>query len=99
MNKLKIFYDKELKKEIDGNIEFNIPAGKDTVKEFYLYNTILYPLVVDIGIIGEDVEMIETVSSIEPKTAKKIKIGFKPKLTRMKPIKATLTIEIEYVIK
>jgi len=99
MKEIKLYYDQERKNEIKDEIVFEkIMSGEITKKTIFLYNAIQYFVSVDIEISGEDISLKKSIERIDPRSMEKIEFEFKPKVTRMKPLKAKLKIKVEYII-
>ena len=99
MKEIKIFLDKNKKEEIKEGIKFEpIVAGKITIGEIYVYNTLNFFVNVKLTIEGENIKISKSIKELKPMELKRVEFKFTPKLTTMKPIKAKLKINIDYVV-
>lgn len=97
---IKIFLDEKGTQEIKDSIEFGkVDAGKITRKSLFIKNIIVFPIDVEISLIGEDIELIKSIKSLMPNSIKELTFELKPKLTTMKPITAKLKININYTVR
>jgi len=99
INEIEIFYDKEFKKKVDGNISFEpIVAGMATEKSLFIKNNI--PFLVNLNItFSEDIQIIKNITKLNSNEIGEIIIRLNPKLTTMKPINAKLNIKGEYIVE
>ncbi len=99
MKEIKIYLDKDKKEEVKDGIKFEeVVAGKVTVGEIYIYNTLNYPMNIKLKLEGESIKISKTIKELKPMELKRIEFKFTPKLTIMKPITAKLNIKIDYII-
>ena len=99
MREIKIYLDKNKKKEIKEGIQFEqVIAGTTTIGEIYLFNTLNFFMNVKLKIEGEDIKISKSIKELKPMELKRVEFKFTPKLTTMKPIKAKLKINIDYIV-
>ncbi len=99
MKEIEVYLDKYKKEKIKDGIEFeSVVAGKTTIGEIYLFNILNYPMNVKLGLEGENIKISKTIKELKPMELKRVEFKFTPKLTTMKPIKAKLKINIDYLI-
>lgn len=100
MDEIRIFLDKEMEKEVQDSIEFEqVMAGETTKQKLYLHNSTEYYMDVELILEGENIKISKTVKQIMANQTEEVVFEFKPKITLMKPIKAKLTVKINYIIK
>ena len=99
MREIKIYLDKNKKEEIKEGVKFEqIIAGKTNTGEIYIYNTLNFFMNVKLDLEGESIKISKTIKGLKPMELKRVEFKFTPKITTMKPIKAKLKINIDYVI-
>lgn len=100
MLEIKLFFDKDKKNEIKGDIEFEkIIAGEVSTKSIYVFNQIKYNLKVELKLKGENILISKTIESLSPNQIEEVEFKFTPKITTIKPITAKLAIKISYIIR
>jgi len=100
MDEIKIFYDTEREKEVKSNIEFEpVEAGKVSKRELFILNNINFKVNVEISVEGKDIKITKTIKNIIPGEIKKIQFEISPKITTMKPIKASFKIKLDYTLR
>ncbi len=100
MDEIKIYLDKERKVEAGENIEFGqVMAGEITKRSIYILNNTDYYIDIELGLKGEGISIHKDVKQIVAHKTEKVVFEFRPKITLMKPIRAKLKININYVVK
>ena len=99
MEEIKLFYDKEKKKEITSDITFDVvKAGETSFKKIFLVNLINFTLDVNLELIGKDIILNPLQLSLKAEIMKELIFELKPRITSMKPITAKLKIQLNYVV-
>ena len=97
---IKIFLNENGTNEIKDSVEFEkVIAGKTNQRSLFIKNIIIFPLNVEVSLIGEDIKLTKAVKNILPQKTKEIIFKLTPKLTAMKPIKAKLKLKIGYIVR
>ena len=100
MDEIKVYLDKERKIEAGENIEFEkIMAGEITKRSIYILNNTDYYVDLKLSLEGENISIQKNVEQIVAHKIGVVVFEFTPKVTLMKPIKAKLKININYVVK
>ena len=100
MNEISIYYDFEKTRQVTNPIMFDtVEAGEATSKSLFFLNDIEYPINLLIRLVGEDVDITKNINSLKPNELKEVVFEFTPKLTVIKPISASLKIEMDYIVK
>ena len=99
-NEIKIYFDKAKTKEVRNPISFEpVKAGEITKKSLWFFNNIEFPIGMGIQLVGEDIDIKKTITSLSPGELKEVVFEFNPKLTIMQPIKAELIVNLNYIVK
>ncbi len=100
MNEIKIFYNRSKTKEAKSPISFEpVKAGEISTKSLFFLNTINFPIGMGIQLVGEDIDIKKTITSLNPNELKEVIFEFNPNLTLMEPIKAELIVNLNYIVK
>ena len=100
VNEVRIFYNKEKTREVKNPIRFEpVKAGELTKKSLFFFNDIQFPMGLGIQIVGKDIDIKKTITSLNPGEMKEAVFEFSPKLTKMEPIEGTMIIDINYIVK
>jgi hypothetical protein len=100
VNEIKIYYNRSKTKEAKNPISFEaVKAGEISTKSLFFFNNIEFPIGMGIQMVGEDIDIKKTITELNPGELKEVIFEFNPKLTIMKPIKAELIINLNYIIK
>lgn len=99
-NEIKIYFNKSKTKEARNPISFEpVKAGEISSKSLWFFNNIQFPIGMGIQLVGTDVDIKKTITSLNPGEIKEVIFEFNPKLTLMEPIKAELIIDLNYIVK
>lgn len=99
MKEIRIFLDKNNKKEIKDFIVFEkVIAGEKSIAEIYIQSTINYHINIELELVGEDISIFKKIENIKPMETEKVEFEIYPKLTTMKPITAKLKIKLDYIL-
>ena len=74
-------------------------AGETTRRKIYIHNKTDYYMDVELELEGKNIKISKTVKQIMAHQTEEVVFEFTPKITLMKPIKAKLKININYVVK
>ncbi len=97
MREIKIFLENE---EVKKDIVFETAiAGESSIRKLYISNEIIYPLNVELTLLGDHIHIEKSISDLKPEEKKEVEFILNPNMTLMKPIIAKLNIKISYVVK
>ena len=100
MNEIQIFYDREKTRKVVNPISFEpVKTGETTKKSLFFSNEIEFPLNLTINLIGESVNIVKNIINLLPEETKEVIFEFSPSLITLKPIKAELIVNIDYIVK
>lgn len=99
-NEIQIFYDKELKKEVYSNIEFEpIKAGNIVDKILFIKNNLPFLLKLNISIEGKDITIENNLLEIKSNEIKEVRLKLNARITSTTPINANIKLNGEYIIE
>ena len=86
---------------LSGNADFGVvDAGKPKELSMVLRNNIQYPINAYISIFGDDdVKLKNAEVEIPPKDSKRVLLTVTPLATRMRPIRFSIQVKYDYLIK
>ena len=94
MEEIKLYYDIERKNEVGLEIEFDpVDAGKKSSRVLYVFNDLNFKVNLELSLEGEYIQITKNIKDLIPKQTKKVEFELSPKLTTMKPIKASFKIK------
>ena len=101
MSELILAHDKEISNFITGDLIYfePVPAGETVSRSIFMKNMIDFPLTVQLELKGKDISLTKKITNLSPSEVREMIFRFIPKLTRMKPIKADLKINISYIVE
>ncbi len=98
MDKIKIFYDKEETKEVEGELVFEPTiAGQIETKSLYFRSLIEYPIDIEIFITGDIVKKVDT--QIESMGRLVVNLEVNSDKNATKPIQAEMEIKTRCLIR
>ena len=97
MEEIKIYLNQN-ESEIQEITFDKVVAGETTQKSIFIENIIDYPIALDLSLIGDNIQLVKTIDSLQPNTMEEVVFELTPEITTMKPITAKLTIKLRYVI-
>jgi len=101
MKEINLFYDSGLKEEVLDNLVFEqVEAGIVSKKSVWVRNNLKFPINISVSVNDDqDVVLTKGVSKIDASSVGVLVLEFNPKMTRLVPINAKMSIGINYVVK
>ena len=100
MRAITLYSDEETNNELSGNIVFEpINVGASTTKVLYVKNNLQFSIMLQAKFDNEEVVIGRPVMSLEPGEIQPLELLMNPKITSIKPIKGSLSFDVQWVIK